>query len=769
MSVEQFAAEIKAKTTLRWYTDVARQEIRHILMKDEYSGLKYTQIAEVLHIDRGSVKKLKELQVIIPEEKTPVRKISDDELAQLEVRLKDLRREFKQITLQTGQNLIYDITDGNISYCKETVRQIFKQIGLRCVTAVKKQLSTIEHQSDDQLFEDFWNQLTIEVLKRKLQPRGVHIMDETGIHDDSIVAKTYAFPEEKAGYIQCADQSTKDTFVVTLSINGNGHGYYLSYKPDVYQHVNGVNTLKEKGIKGMGTKQMMDWAKSFVNYAEPGDLLIMDNLSSHLNDEVTKFLSAHNITVLYLPVRCAAILSPLDNSFFSCLKRRLAAETALKPYENADEKRERVFAVFRKMIDEGIGLNYMKHCGYNKIFPSAFQGPMPKPIVVTDVYMATGRRVRAEPDGHFARVLTFDETRHLLSIDYEEAISISFNKIEPRTKGRFLVCYGLDEEQGHSPNDESQARTASPQNQGQLHPNDLDQNGAESIQPDPNHQNPNQEQIQPPLEIVPTNWMALIDNKKRHSYANVILQILYRLTAFRCSIIDLMGQNPPTTSISKCMSGLIPILQSMNIRPITYPSVFLDLLDVGTDAAGNPFDFLTYLHNKLFRHLDWNPFLIKDKNDGHLGVYAEVHTALTNNIMDYIKNNIEKYEKKIEDVFLLKVNRFILDLENSTRKDVFKYYQVITINGEKYELNAVILQKSTRGANTTHFSLLFKDRFRWIKIDDTIKQLNARVYDFDVASMGHQSVIGLMYIKASIVNDIREPLQQPSSVPSGIA
>lgn len=79
----------------------------------------------------------------------------------------------------------------------------------------------------------------------------------------------------------------------------------------------------------------------------------MDNLSSHLNDDVTKFLANYNITVLYLPVRCASISSPLDNSFFSILKRRLASPTAVTPYQDAADKHKRVFQVFIQMIREG--------------------------------------------------------------------------------------------------------------------------------------------------------------------------------------------------------------------------------------------------------------------------------------------------------------------------------------------------------------------------------------------------------------------------------
>ena len=116
--------------------------------------------------------------------------------------------------------------------------------------------------------------------------------------------------------------------------------------------------------------QIIDWAKSFLN-THNQEILIMDNLSSHLNDDVTKFLASYNITVLYLPVRCASILSPLDNSFFSILKRRLASPTAVKPYQDAVDKQKCFNQVFNQMIREGLALHYLK-------LPNAFIHPHPR-------------------------------------------------------------------------------------------------------------------------------------------------------------------------------------------------------------------------------------------------------------------------------------------------------------------------------------------------------------------------------------------------------
>ena len=116
--------------------------------------------------------------------------------------------------------------------------------------------------------------------------------------------------------------------------------------------------------------------------------------------------------------------------------------------------------------------------------------------------------------------------------------------------------------------------------------------------------------------------------------------------------------------------------------------------------------------------------LIKNSSGGDISVYTEVDSFLINNLLKHVDINLNQPHKVPGDVLFIKVRRFILDLEDSTREDNFSFYQIIEVNNTKYELNALILQKSTRGASTTHYTLIIKDRFRWVKIDDTIKQLN---------------------------------------------
>ena len=75
---------------------------------------------------------------------------------------------------------------------------------------------------------------------------------------------------------------------------------------------------------GVGTNEMVEWCKSFLKYASPGYLLIFNNLSAHKNFKVQCILRTYGINYEFFPVRCAFILSVLDNAFFAVLKENLS-------------------------------------------------------------------------------------------------------------------------------------------------------------------------------------------------------------------------------------------------------------------------------------------------------------------------------------------------------------------------------------------------------------------------------------------------------------
>ena len=89
----------------------------------------------------------------------------------------------------------------------------------------------------------------------------------------------------------------------------------------------------------------------------PGDLVILDNLSSHKTAAVRKAFARHHINCLYLPPY-SPDLNPIENAF-SKLKRlvRAAAERTV----------DGLWAAIGRLLDQfrpAECRNYLRHCGY---------------------------------------------------------------------------------------------------------------------------------------------------------------------------------------------------------------------------------------------------------------------------------------------------------------------------------------------------------------------------------------------------------------------
>jgi transposase len=89
----------------------------------------------------------------------------------------------------------------------------------------------------------------------------------------------------------------------------------------------------------------------------PGDLVILDNLSSHKTAAVRNAFARHHIRVLYLPPY-SPDLNPIENAF-SKLKRlvRAAAERTV----------DGLWAAIGRLLDQfrpAECRNYLRHCGY---------------------------------------------------------------------------------------------------------------------------------------------------------------------------------------------------------------------------------------------------------------------------------------------------------------------------------------------------------------------------------------------------------------------
>ena len=188
-------------------------------------------------------------------------------------------------------------------------------------------------------------------------------MDESGIHTNLIPRSTYVSPKEKNAYIKSSSDTTKDTIVVTISGNGNGFLFYVPQR-DSIKELNGCSCV--------GNTEFNAWVKEFVQYASPGDVLLLDNLASHDNPAAMSYLKTNSINVLPFPVRCADELSVLDNSFFSEYKDAPAkifdALIFLKGEELRVKKRELIYEVFYSILRKGSQINYFLLCGYYELF-----------------------------------------------------------------------------------------------------------------------------------------------------------------------------------------------------------------------------------------------------------------------------------------------------------------------------------------------------------------------------------------------------------------
>lgn len=105
--------------------------------------------------------------------------------------------------------------------------------------------------------------------------------------------------------------------------------------------------------------------EAFVTYLEevlgpilkPGDILIMDNLSSHKNIAVPKIIEARGAKILFLPAY-SPDLNPIEN-FFSKLKAHLRKAAA----RTLDTILSSISYILNSLTKEECS-NYFRHSGY---------------------------------------------------------------------------------------------------------------------------------------------------------------------------------------------------------------------------------------------------------------------------------------------------------------------------------------------------------------------------------------------------------------------
>lgn len=139
---------------------------------------------------------------------------------------------------------------------------------------------------------------------------------------------------------------------------------------DSVPHNTGTRTtvLASLSLSGMGEAMIIEGARNtetFVCYLEqvlgpslqPGDIVIMDNLSSHLGQNVQQAIEARGCQLLFLPTY-SPDLSPIEKAFskLKAFLRRVGARTREQLLEAIAQALQRITA------QDALG--WFLHCGY---------------------------------------------------------------------------------------------------------------------------------------------------------------------------------------------------------------------------------------------------------------------------------------------------------------------------------------------------------------------------------------------------------------------
>ena len=180
--------------------------------------------------------------------------------------------------------------------------------------------------------QDFRENL-VDLLKDQIlayPDLNIWVMDEKGIWNFSPNLRTYTRKRKPKPYVRgLATNNGRDTIAACCNFRGEKLPIcairHRNRKTKKKKLENGDQIIQQifEGCKGINNELMKIWADLFIKQAQKGDILLMDNLLSHKNKEVLKIIEDAGINVLFLVKYGASHLSPLDNSIFSVLGRKL--------------------------------------------------------------------------------------------------------------------------------------------------------------------------------------------------------------------------------------------------------------------------------------------------------------------------------------------------------------------------------------------------------------------------------------------------------------
>jgi transposase len=173
-------------------------------------------------------------------------------------------------------------------------------------------------------------------------------MDESGIWNDSVVARTYASAGSRSAGVACTDKASRDTVVATLRMDG--HKLPLFYIRHSRQQTKQKAVVK-RAVKGMTEELMLEYIQEILKpNTFPGMYIFMDQLSSHKTARVRQALSSIGLNVIYFPPKTAPDFSPCDNFFFALFKRIFRAKDRSTP----ERKKLAAFEAYAEVPEKAV-------------------------------------------------------------------------------------------------------------------------------------------------------------------------------------------------------------------------------------------------------------------------------------------------------------------------------------------------------------------------------------------------------------------------------
>lgn len=375
-NLQTFQKDFKKFFNAKFLTQKAKLEIYNFINQKKYSKIPMKQKCDTINISRKTISnyKNKKMDVLSQKDRNKKKgrrqKLSKKEKEIFIKKCRAKRDEQLAVTTKYAQKLIEKITDKfghKWRPCETTIGNIFRSCGWSNRKSQKR------HPKSDPIdkpkkIRKFYRKLKKEIRSNNLGKNRVHIMDETGLYSDSIPPNTWTFNKDKEAYVKSTGSSRRDTLVATIRADGKGFATFIEHRDQKTRKCKktGKKIIIDQGVKGMNIEEMKKWNKEFFKHSQKGDILIMDNLGAHHNKDVLEELKSHHIKVIFFPVRCADVLSVLDNCFFAIYKKHWYRKVI--KISNIDQKKREAIKLFNKLISKGFGKKMYKLCKYSKLF-----------------------------------------------------------------------------------------------------------------------------------------------------------------------------------------------------------------------------------------------------------------------------------------------------------------------------------------------------------------------------------------------------------------